>query len=93
MPTASWNGAVLARSDETVVVEGNHYFPADSIDAALFEDSQTHTTCPWKGVASYKTVVVDGQRNPDAAWYYPNPKPAAAEIKERFAFWKGVTVA
>lgn len=93
MPTATWNGATLARSDDTVVVEGNHYFPADSIDPALFEDSATHSTCPWKGVASYKTVVVDGKRNADAAWYYPDPRPKAAEIKDRYAFWKGVTVA
>ncbi|MDO7841134.1 DUF427 domain-containing protein [Sphingomonas immobilis] len=93
MPTATWNGAVLARSDDTVVVEGNHYFPADSIDAALFEDSDTHSHCPWKGDASYKSIVVGGERNADAAWYYPDPKPAAAEIKDRFAFWKGVKVA
>ena len=93
MPTASWNGHVIARSDDAVVVEGNHYFPADSVDAALFEDSATQTHCPWKGEASYKTIVVDGQRNPNAAWYYPDPMPAAAEIKGRFAFWKGVTVA
>ena len=92
MPTATWNGTVLARSDDTVVVEGNHYFPADSIDASLFEDSDTHSHCPWKGDASYKTVVVAGERNKDAAWYYPDPKPAAAEIKDRFAFWKGVKV-
>ena len=92
MPTATWNGATLARSEDTVVVEGNHYFPADSIDPALFEDSATHSHCPWKGDASYKTVVVDGRRNADAAWFYPDPKPAAAEIKDRFAFWKGVTV-
>ena len=92
MPTARWNGAVIARSDDTVVVEGNHYFPADSVDPALLDDSGTHTTCPWKGVASYKTVVVDGARNADAAWYYPDPKPAAAEIKGRYAFWKGVEV-
>jgi uncharacterized protein (DUF427 family) len=89
---ASWNGATLAESDETVVVEGNHYFPADSIKAEYFADSDTHTTCPWKGEASYKTIQVDGQANPDAAWYYPQPKDAAAEIKDRFAFWKGVTV-
>ena len=93
MPTASWNGAVIARSEDTVVVEGNHYFPAESLDASLLEDSGTRTTCPWKGVAHYKTIVVDGRRNPDAAWYYPDPKPAAADIKGRFAFWKGVTVA
>lgn len=93
MTTARWNGAVIAQSDDTVVVEGNHYFPADSVDASLFEHSDTHTHCPWKGDASYKTVVVDGQRNPDAAWYYPDPKSAAAEIEGRFAFWKGVEIA
>ena len=93
MPTARWNGAIIAQSDDTVIVEGNHYFPADSVDPALLEDSGTHTICPWKGTASYKTLVVDGKRNPDAAWYYPDPKSAAAEIKGRFAFWKGVTVA
>lgn len=92
MPEARWNGAVIARSDETVVVEGNHYFPPESVDASLFEDSDTHTVCGWKGTASYKTLVVDGKRNPDAAWYYPDPKSAAAEIKDRFAFWKGVEV-
>lgn len=92
MIEARWNGAVIARSNATVVVEGNHYFPADSVDAALLEDSGTHTLCGWKGEASYKTIVVDGQRNPDAAWYYPDPKPAAAEIAGRFAFWKGVEV-
>ena len=92
MTTARWNGAVIAQSDDTVVVEGNHYFPADSVDATLFEDSDTHTHCPWKGDASYKTIVVDGERNPNAAWYYPDPKSAAAEIKDRFAFWKGVEV-
>ena len=92
MPTATWNGAVVARSDDTVVVEGNHYFPADSVDSSLLESSDTHSTCPWKGVASYQTIVVDGRRNPDAVWFYPDPKPAAAEIKGRFAFWKGVAV-
>jgi uncharacterized protein (DUF427 family) len=89
---AIWNGAVLAQSDDTVVVEGNHYFPAESITAELFEDSATHTVCPWKGEASYKTIVVNGERNPDAAWYYPEPKDAAAEIKDHFAFWHGVEV-
>ena len=93
MPIARWNDQVIAQSDDTVVVEGNHYFPADSIDAALLEDSGTHTTCPWKGVASYKTLVVDGARNPDAVWFYPDPKDAAAAIKGRYAFWKGVVVA
>ena len=93
MPTATWNDTIIAQSDDTVVVEGNHYFPVDSVKADLLEDSDTHTHCPWKGDASYKTIVVDGKRNPDAAWYYPDPKDAAAEIKNRFAFWKGVTVA
>lgn len=92
MPTATWNGAVLAESDETIVVEGNHYFPPNSINPGFFEDSDTHTTCPWKGVASYRTVVVDGERNPDAAWYYPEPKEAAAQIAGYVAFWRGVTV-
>lgn len=92
MPTASWNGATIAQSDDTVVVEGNHYFLADSVDPALLEDSATHSHCPWKGEASYKTLVVDGQRNVDAAWYYPEPKDAAARIKGRYAFWKGVEV-
>ena len=89
---ATWNGAILAESDETVVVEGNHYFPADSIAPEYFEESSTHTICPWKGEASYKTLMVDGERNADAAWYYPDPKDAAAEIKDRFAFWHGVEV-
>jgi uncharacterized protein (DUF427 family) len=89
---ATWNGATLAESDDTVVVEGNHYFPAESIRADYFKDSSLHSTCPWKGEASYKTVVVDGKENPDAAWYYPEPKDAAAEIKDRFAFWHGVEV-
>jgi uncharacterized protein (DUF427 family) len=89
---ATWNGVTLAESDDTVVVEGNHYFPADSVVEGYFTESATHTTCPWKGEASYKTLEVDGQSNPDAAWYYPAPKEAAAEIKDRFAFWKGVTI-
>ncbi|WP_260598098.1 DUF427 domain-containing protein [Sphingomonas endolithica] len=93
MVTARWNGTVIAQSDDTVVVEGNHYFPADSLDAALLEESATHSFCPWKGEASYKSLVVDGARNADAAWYYPDPKSAAAEIKGRFAFWKGVVIA
>jgi uncharacterized protein (DUF427 family) len=92
MPTARWNGAVIAQSEDTVVVEGNHYFPADSIVADYFEASDTHSFCPWKGEASYKSLVVDGKRNADAAWFYPDPKPKASEIKDRFAFWKGVTV-
>jgi len=90
---AIWNGATLAQSDETTVVEGNHYFPAPSIDRSYFIRSDTHTTCPWKGEASYYDIAVDGQVNKDAAWYYPDPKEAAAKIKDRVAFWKGVTVA
>ena len=89
---AIWKGAVLAESDRTRVVEGNHYFPPDSLRAEHFEDSDTHTTCAWKGVASYKTVVVGGARNADACWFYPDPKPAAEEIRGWFAFWRGVDV-
>ncbi|HEX8299239.1 MAG TPA: DUF427 domain-containing protein [Rubricoccaceae bacterium] len=89
---ALWNGAILAESDATVVVEGNHYFPTESLVAAHFADSDHHTTCPWKGVASYKTVVVDGRENRDAAWFYPEPKDAAHEIAGHVAFWKGVEV-
>jgi uncharacterized protein (DUF427 family) len=89
---ATWNGAVLAESDETVVVEGNHYFPPDSLRGEYFRDSETHTLCPWKGTARYKTVEVSGEANPDAAWFYPEPKRAAAEIKDHYAFWKGVEV-
>ena len=89
---AIWKGRVLAESDETRVVEGNHYFPPESLHAEHFVDSDKHTTCPWKGEASYKTVVVDGARNVDAAWYYPSPKPAAAQITGWYAFWRGVEV-
>jgi uncharacterized protein (DUF427 family) len=89
---ATWQGAVLAESDDTVVVEGNHYFPADSINRSYFQESGNHTTCPWKGEASYYNVVVDGNVNSDAAWYYPEPKEAAQNIKGRVAFWKGVRV-
>lgn len=89
---ATWNGATLAESDETLVVEGNHYFPPASIHEEYFRDSDTHTICPWKGKASYRTVEVAGQSNADAAWYYPAPKDAAAAIKDYFAFWHGVEV-
>ena len=89
---AIWRGAVIAESATTRVVEGNHYFPPESLKREHFADSATHTTCSWKGVASYKDVVVDGKRNADAAWYYPDPKPAAAEIEGWFAFWRGVEV-
>ena len=91
MATASWNGTVIASSDDTVVEEGNHYFPRESVTATL-RDSDTQTVCPWKGTASYFSVEVDGQVNRDAAWYYPAPQDAAAEIKDRVAFWKGVEV-
>lgn len=89
---ATWNGTVLAESDATVVVEGNHYFPAADVRGEFFESSDTQSVCPWKGTASYRTVVIDGVRNPDAAWYYPEPKDAAREITDRVAFWKGVVV-
>ena len=89
---ATWNGQVLADSDDTIVVEGNHYFPPDSLDREFFRDSDTHTTCPWKGLASYLDVVVDGQSNRDAAWYYPEPREAAEHITGYVAFWKGVSI-
>lgn len=89
---AVWRGTVVAESDVTRVVEGNHYFPPEALVAEHFEDSATHTVCSWKGTASYKTIVVGGARNPDAAWYYPDPKPAADEIRGWFAFWRGVEV-
>jgi len=89
---AIWNNQVLAQSDDTVVVEGNHYFAPDSLNKEFFTPSDTHTTCHWKGVASYYNLEVNGQVNPDAAWYYPDPKEAAKEIKDRIAFWRGVTV-
>ena len=87
-----WNDQIIAESDNTVVVEGNHYFPPSAIKSEFFKDSQTHTTCPWKGEASYYSLSVNGAENPDAAWYYPNPKDAASEIKDHVAFWKGVSV-
>lgn len=89
---ATWKGAVLAESEDTVVVEGNHYFPADSINREHFRESETHTVCGWKGTASYYDVTVDGEVNADAAWYYPEPKDAAQEIEGRVAFWRGVRV-
>ena len=92
MVTASWNGTVLARSDDTVVVEGNHYFPRDAVVEGVLVDSPSTSVCPWKGTASYHSVVVDGQTNVDAAWYYPDPKDAAAQIRDRVAFWEGVDV-
>ena len=89
---ARWNGEEIARSDDTVVVEGNHYFPADSLKREYVSFSNHHTVCPWKGTASYYTLAVNGAENKDAAWYYPDPKEKAAEIKDRIAFWKGVEV-
>ena len=89
---AVFNGAVIAESDQTIVVEGNHYFPAESLRAEYLTDTSTQTVCPWKGVASYKTVTVDGLSSRDAAWFYPEPLPAADEIKGRVAFWKDVSV-
>lgn len=89
---AVWNGKAIAESDDTVNVEGNQYFPKSSVKAEFLKESNTHTTCPWKGEASYYTLEVDGQTNPDAAWYYPEPKDAAKHIKGRVAFWRGVKV-
>lgn len=94
MRKASWNGAVLAEADSAKVqiVEGNVYFPPETVNRALFKDSQTHTVCPWKGTASYYDIVVDGKTNKDAAWYYPETKDDAKHIKDYVAFWKGVIV-
>jgi uncharacterized protein (DUF427 family) len=92
MPKAIWNGVILAQSDRTEVVEGNQYFPPDSINREYFQTSSTHTTCPWKGIASYYTIVVDGKENRDAAWYYPETKEKAKNIEGYIAFWRGVTV-
>jgi len=89
---AIWHDAVLAESDDTIVVEGNNYFPPDSIKREYFKDSSTHTICPWKGEASYYEIAVGDDVNKDAAWYYPDPKEAAKEIKNYVAFWKGVEV-
>ena len=89
---ATWNGKTIAESTDTVVVEGNHYFPRSSVGDEFLTSSNTETYCPWKGTASYYNVVVGGETNPDAAWYYPAPKDAAAEILDRVAFWHGVEV-
>lgn len=89
---AQWKNAVLAESDKTVVVEGNHYFPPEAVNRQYLKPSDTHSTCPWKGRASYYHVEVDGDVNEDAAWYYPDPKDAAQNIKDHVAFWKGVEV-
>lgn len=92
MPQAIWNGVVIADSPDTVVVENNHYFPLAAVDPALLKPSSTTTVCGWKGTANYYSIVAGGAENRDAAWYYADPKPAAAEIKGRVAFWKGVKV-
>ena len=92
MATATWNGTTIAQSDDTVVVEGNHYFPLDAVADGVLVASDRTSTCPWKGQASYYSLLVDGQTNADAAWTYPEPKDAAAEIRGRVAFWKGVQV-
>lgn len=92
MPRAVWNGAVIAESEETEIVEGNHYFPPDSVNWDVVRPSEKQSTCPWKGIAGYYDVEVDGEVNRAAAWYYPDPKPAAANIKDHVAFWGGVKV-
>lgn len=92
MPKAVWKGTTLAESDRTVMVEGNHYFPPGSTKRDYFVESETHTVCPWKGVASYYTIKVDGHENYDAAWYYPEPSSAAQLIKDYVAFWRGIEV-
>ena len=89
---AIWNNQILAESDDTVVVENNHYFPVSSINTNFFSDSKTNTLCPWKGQASYYSIEVDGETNEDAAWFYAEPYEAASQIKDRVAFWKGVQV-
>lgn len=92
MPKATWNGAVIAESDATVVVEGNHYFPPESVNTQYLSDSARQTTCPWKGVAGYFDIEVDGDVNRAAAWYYADPSSAATQLKDHVAFWKGVSV-
>ncbi|MEP5763013.1 MAG: DUF427 domain-containing protein [Halieaceae bacterium] len=89
---AIWKDTIIAESDDTVVVEGNHYFPAESLNSSLVSDSDSTSVCPWKGTAHYYDITVDGETNAAAAWYYPEPKQAASEISDRVAFWKGVRV-
>ncbi len=89
---AKWNNTIIAESNDTQLVEGNHYFPRNSISTAYYNESETHTTCGWKGEASYFDIIVDGEVNKDAAWYYPEPKDAAKHIKDMIAFWKGVEI-
>ena len=92
MPKAIWNGQTIAESDKVETVEGNIYFPEEAVNRAFLKPSSTSSNCPWKGQARYYTVLVDGQENPDAAWYYPNPKPAAKSVKHHVAFWRGVEI-
>lgn len=92
MAKAIWNGITLAESEHTEIVEGNHYFPPESIKKEYFKENSQQTTCPWKGVANYYNIEIDGQVNQGAAWTYPSPKPAAANIKDHVAFWRGVQV-
>lgn len=92
MAKAIWNGVVLAESNQTEIVEGNHYFPPNSINREYFKESSYTTVCPWKGTASYYSIEVNGQKNENAAWYYPKPKNAASQIKDHVAFWRGVKV-
>ena len=89
---ATWNGTLIAESDDTVLLEGNHYFPPESLNRDVVTFSNHRTTCPWKGQAQYYSLLVNGELNPDAAWYYADPKPEAEEIRGRVAFWKGVKV-
>jgi len=89
---AIWNNTIIAESSDTIVIENNHYFPAESIKKEYFSETNTHTTCPWKGVASYYSLNVDGKENPDAAWYYPKVSNLAKSIEGRIAFWKGVQI-
>lgn len=92
MVTARWNGEIIAQSDDTVVVEGNHYFPRDAVNVDFLQGSDMTSVCGWKGTARYHSLIVDGKTNKDAAWYYPEPKDAARNITDRIAFWKGVVV-
>ncbi len=92
MVKARWNGKEIAASEECIVVEGNQYFPPESVKKEYFKDSSNSSICPWKGTASYYNLEVDGESNPDAAWYYPDPSKAATEIKDYVAFWKGVEI-
>ncbi len=89
---AIWKGQLIAESDDTIIIEGNHYFPPNDIKKEFFVDSEAHTTCPWKGLASYYTIKINGDENPDAAWYYPEASDLAKQIEDYLAFWKGVEI-